>query len=63
MRPFITQSYPTAPLRGRFEVPAGHRIGSVRALRALRDLPFRQSEGTVTFEVPSVVDYEVISLT
>ena len=63
MRPFITQSYSTAPLRGRFEVPAGHRIGSVRALRALRDLPFRQSEGTVTFEVPSVVDYEVISLT
>jgi hypothetical protein len=63
MQPFITQSYPTAPLQGRFEVPAGHRIGSVRALRAARDLAFKQTEGTVTFEVPPVVDYEVIALT
>jgi hypothetical protein len=63
MRPFITQFYPTGPLQGRFQVPAGRRIGSVRALRALHDLPFRQSEGIVTFEVPSVVDYEVIALT
>jgi hypothetical protein len=63
MRPFITQSYPTAPLQGRFQVPLGRKIGSVRALRAGRDSAFKQEEGTVTFEVPSVVDYEVIALT
>ncbi|HEV2485871.1 MAG TPA: alpha-amylase family protein [Terracidiphilus sp.] len=62
MHQFISQFYPTGPLQVRFQVPAGRRIGSVRALRANRDLPFKQSEGTVTFEVPSVVDYEVIAL-
>jgi hypothetical protein len=35
----------------------------VRALRALRDLPFKQLGSTVSFEVPSVLDYEVIALT
>ncbi len=62
MHPFISQFYPTGALQARFQVPAGHRIASVRALRANRDLAFKQSEGTVTFEVPSVVDYEVIAL-
>jgi hypothetical protein len=62
MHPFISQFYPTGALQARFQVPAGRRIASVRALRANRDLAFKQSEETVTFEVPSVVDYEVIAL-
>ena len=63
MHPFISQLYPTGPLQARFSVPDGRNIGSVRALRAARDLHFNQSEGTVRFEVPSVVDYEVIAIT
>jgi hypothetical protein len=62
-RPFISQFYPTGSLQGRFQVPDGRKITSVRALRALRNLPFKQIEGTVTFDVPSVLDYEVIALT
>jgi hypothetical protein len=61
--PYISQVYPTGPLQARFQVPGGRKIGSVRALRAPRDLTFKQSEGTVTFDVPSVLDYEVIALT
>ena len=61
--PFISKYYPTGPLQTRFQAPDGHRIRSVRALRAQHDLPFKQAEGTVSFEVPSVLDYEVIALT
>lgn len=61
--PFISQFYPTGSLQARFQVPDGRKIASVRALRALRNLPFKQIEGTVTFDVPSVLDYEVIALT
>jgi hypothetical protein len=63
IHPFISKFYPTGPLQARFRVPGGCSIGSVRALRAERDLHFKQADGTVTFEVPSVVDYEVIALT
>ncbi len=62
-RPFVTQFYPTGPLQTQFQVPDGRKIASVRALRALRDLPFKQQGSTVQFETPPVVDYEVIVLT
>jgi hypothetical protein len=62
-RPFISQYYPTGPLLARFQVPDRRKVSAVRALRVKRDLAFKQSEGSVTFEVPSVVDYEVIALT
>ncbi len=61
--PFISRFYPTGLLQVKFQVPKGKSIGSIRALRAERDLHFKQSDGAVTFEVPSVVDYEVIALT
>ena len=61
--PFISELYPTGPLQTQFRAPGGRKIASVRALRASRDLPFQQSEGTVKFEIPSVSDYEVIALT
>ncbi len=62
-RPFISQFYSTGPLQAQFLVPDGHKISAVRALRASRDLAFKQLEGAVKFEIPSVLDYEVIALT
>ena len=41
----------------------GRRIAAVRALRAERALPFAQDGDVVRFEVPTVVDYEVVALT
>lgn len=61
--PFLSGFYPTGPLQVRFQVPDQRRIGSVRALRAGKDLSFRQSRGTLSFEAPPVADYEVIALT
>lgn len=62
-RPYISHLYPTGILKVQFRVPGGRKIGSVRALRAGRDLQFTQTEGAVKFEVPPVADYEVITLT
>ena len=62
-RPFVTQFFPTGPLQTQFEVSDGRRIASVRALRTSRDLPFKQLGSTVRFEVPPVLDYEVVALT
>jgi hypothetical protein len=63
LRPFVSQLYPVGPLQAQVQVPRDRKIISVRALRGGKDLPFRNVEGTVSFEIPSVEDYEVIALT
>jgi Hypothetical glycosyl hydrolase 6 len=62
-RGFLRRFYAIGPQRVEFDVAAGKKISGVRALRAGRVLPFKQSGRTVSFEAPSVVDYEVIALT
>jgi len=62
-RTYVSGFHPVGPLKARFEVPAGRTIHSVHALRKNRELPFQQRDNAVHFEVPSVVDYEVIALT
>lgn len=62
-RGFLRSFYTIGPQKVEFDVAARDKISSVRALRAGRGLPFKQSDRTVSFEIPSVVDYEVIALT
>ena len=62
-RPFVSQLYPVGPLQAQVQVPRNRKINSVRALRGGKTLPFRNVEGTLSFEVPSVADYEVVALT
>ncbi|HEV2273293.1 MAG TPA: alpha-amylase family protein [Acidobacteriaceae bacterium] len=62
-RPFVTELYPVGPLKASFVVPEGKTLTSVRALKADRRLGFKQEGRSVRFEVPSVEDYEVVSLT
>ncbi len=63
LRPFVSQLYPVGPLQAVVQVPRDRKIISVRALRVGKNLPFRNVEGSVKFEVPSVEDYEVVALT
>jgi hypothetical protein len=63
LRPFVSQLYPVGPLQAELQVPRDRKITSVRALRGGKNLPFRNVEGSVKFEVPSVEDYEVVALT
>ena len=62
-RGFVRRFYAIGPQQVEFDVTAGKKVSGVRALRAGRSLPFKQSGRTVRFEVPSVIDYEVIALT
>lgn len=62
MRSFIRRFYPTGPLQVSVRVPGGKKVSGVRALRAGRNLPFKQTNGAVTAEVPPVRDYEVVAL-
>jgi hypothetical protein len=59
----VSQLYPVGPLQAYVQVPRNRKISSVRALRGGKNLPFRNTEGTVSFEIPSVADYEVVALT
>ncbi|HEY6157913.1 MAG TPA: beta-galactosidase trimerization domain-containing protein [Gemmatimonadales bacterium] len=59
----VERSYPIGPQRVRFEVAPGRTIRRVAALRSGRVLPFEQDGAAVHFEVPAVLDYEVVALT
>ena len=59
----VERSYPIGPQRVRFEVAPRRTIRRVAALRSDRVLPFDQDGAAVRFEVPAVVDYEVVALT
>jgi len=59
----VERSYPIGPQRVRFEVAPGRRVRHAEALRSGRVLPFEQDGVGVRFEVPGLVDYEVVALT
>lgn len=61
-RAYVRELYPVGPLQAEFTVPEDRRISNVRALRAGRALPYKQTGTHVQFEVPSVMDYEVVAL-
>ena len=62
-RGFLSRFYAIGPQKVVFTTATKRTIANVRALRAGRDLSFRQRDRTVRFEIPSVLDYEVIALT
>jgi len=62
-RGFLRRFYAIGSQKVEFDVAAKKQIKNVRALRAGRNLSFKQRGTTVQFEVPSVLDYEVIALT
>ena len=59
----VERSYAVGPQRVRFEVGPARAIRRVQALRSGRVLPFEQDGADVRFEVPALVDYEVVALT
>jgi hypothetical protein len=61
-KPFVREFYPIGPLRVELKLPGGKRISSAKALGLSRELPFMQAAGRVTFELPTVRDYEVVAL-
>jgi hypothetical protein len=62
-RGFVREFYPLGVQKVAFEIEPGRRIARVDALRAAKSLPFRQEGTTLKFELPAVVDYEVVAMT
>ena len=62
-RGFVRKFYPIGPQKAELRVANGRRIRDVRALRAGRAVSFTQEGEIVRFEVPGVIDYEVVALT
>ena len=62
-RAFVRRFYPIGAQHVKFAVAPGRRISAVRALRAGQALRFGQRDTIVEFDIPSVVDYEVVALT
>jgi hypothetical protein len=61
LRGQMRHAYPLSAQQVEFRT--AHQIKSVRALKAGTTIPFHQTGETVSFVIPSVDDYEVISLT
>jgi hypothetical protein len=57
----LRRAYPLDPQQVSFRLGA-REINSVRALRAATNLRFQRQDGTVSFETPGIVDYEVVAL-
>ncbi|HTD24654.1 MAG TPA: alpha-amylase family protein [Terriglobales bacterium] len=61
-RGYVRRFYPVGPFEVRFKVGDGRPVRSVQALRSDRTVKFQQQAGTITFETPTIEDYEVLGL-
>jgi hypothetical protein len=61
-RGWVRGFYPIGEQNVKIKLPTGSRIRRVELLRAGKNVPFRDSNGTVEFTIPGVVDYEVAAL-
>jgi len=60
-RGYVRRFYPVGPQQVRFRV-GGRRITNIQALRSGRSIQFLQEAGTISFETPTVEDYEVLAI-
>ena len=59
---YFRRSYPVGPQQVRFRI-SDRRLRNARALRSGMPLEFQQQDDNVSFEIPSIADYEVVALT
>jgi Beta-galactosidase trimerisation domain len=62
MRPNIHELIPSQPQRVELDLPPGKRITRARTLVKESNLAVQQNGNTVSFTVPSVLDYEVVAM-
>jgi hypothetical protein len=59
---WIREFYPIGEQTVTMRLPEGRKISRVELLRAEKTVPFRISDGAVSFAIPQVIDYEVAAL-
>ena len=62
MRPNIHELIPSQPQHVELDLPAGKHITRARTLVKEADLAVQRNGNTVSFTVPSVLDYEVVAI-
>ena len=61
-RGWVRRFYPVGQQKVAIRIPDETRVAEVRLLRAERKIPFRRERGVIRFEIPQIVDYEVVAL-
>jgi hypothetical protein len=61
-RGWVREFYPIGEQTVSMQLPEGRRIRKVELLRAGKEVPFHLTNGTITFTITSVNDYEVAAL-
>jgi hypothetical protein len=61
-RGWIREFFPIGEQHIRMQLPKGRKASRVELLRAGSDVPFHVADGSITFTIPKVVDYEVAAI-
>jgi hypothetical protein len=59
---WIREYYPIGEQRVTMAIPVGRKISRVELLRAGKDIPFKMTNGTIEFTIPSILDYEIAAM-
>jgi hypothetical protein len=59
---WIREFYPIGEQRVTMTLPQGRQVSRVELLRAGKDIPFHHTGSTITFVIPSVLDYEIVGM-
>jgi hypothetical protein len=59
---WIREFYPIQAQTVRMKLPEGRQVSKVELLCAGTSLPFRISDGAISFTIPQVIDYEVAAI-
>ena len=62
LRGWVRQFYPVGRQEVAIRLPDEMRIADVSLLRAGHSIPFARENGAIRFEIPQIVDYEVVAL-
>ncbi len=61
-RGWLRKFYPIGEQKVRMTLPPGRTVSRVELLRAEKMIPFHLANGTIEFNIPGVLDYEVAAL-
>ena len=59
---YIREFYPIGEQRVTMTLPQGRQVSRVELLRAGKDIPVHHTGSTITFVIPSVLDYEIVGM-
>lgn len=59
---YIREFYPVGPQTITIKILPKRKVSRVELLRGGKDVPFHHVNGSIRFQVPSVLDYEIAAI-